>query len=54
MLLATKALLAENPDPSDEDVKDYLAGNLCRCGSYLKILAAVRNAARRLRSAADS
>ncbi len=50
MLLATKALLAENPDPTDEDVKDYLAGNLCRCGSYLKILAAVRNAARRLRA----
>jgi aerobic-type carbon monoxide dehydrogenase small subunit (CoxS/CutS family) len=51
MLLATKALLAENPDPTDDDVKDYLAGNLCRCGSYLKILAAVRNAAQRLRAA---
>ena len=50
MLLATKALLAENPDPSEEDVKDYLAGNLCRCGSYLKIIAAVRGAAQRLTS----
>ena len=48
MLLATKALLAENPDPSEEEVKDYLAGNLCRCGSYLKIIAAVRGAAQRL------
>lgn len=52
MLLATKALLAENPDPSEDEVKDYLAGNLCRCGSYLKILAAVRNAAQRLRAPA--
>jgi aerobic-type carbon monoxide dehydrogenase small subunit (CoxS/CutS family) len=51
MLLATKALLAENPDPTDDEVRDYLAGNLCRCGSYLKILAAVHNAARRLRAA---
>jgi aerobic-type carbon monoxide dehydrogenase small subunit (CoxS/CutS family) len=50
MLLAAKALLAENPDPTEEDVKDYLAGNLCRCGSYLKIIAAVRGAATRLRA----
>jgi aerobic carbon-monoxide dehydrogenase small subunit len=54
MLLATRALLAENPDPSEDEVKDYLAGNLCRCGSYLKILAAVRNAARRLRTTAGA
>ncbi|HZR97845.1 MAG TPA: (2Fe-2S)-binding protein [Chloroflexota bacterium] len=54
MLLATKALLAENPAPTDAEVKDYLAGNLCRCGSYLKILAAVQNAARRLRATAGS
>ena len=50
MLLATKALLAENPAPSEEEVKDYLAGNLCRCGAYLEILEAVRScvSARRL------
>jgi aerobic-type carbon monoxide dehydrogenase small subunit (CoxS/CutS family) len=54
MLLATKALLAENPDPTEEDVKDYLAGNLCRCGSYLKIIAAVRGAAQRLQASADA
>jgi aerobic carbon-monoxide dehydrogenase small subunit len=54
MLLATKALLAENPDPSEEDVKDYLAGNLCRCGSYLKIIAAVQGAAQRLRAGAGT
>lgn len=54
MLLATKALLAENPDPTEEEIKDYLAGNLCRCGSYLKIVAAVRSAAARLRAAAEA
>ena len=50
MLLTTQALLAEIPDPSEEDVKDYLAGNLCRCGSYLKIVEAVRDAGARLRA----
>ena len=45
MLLATRALLAENPDPSDAEIKDYLAGNLCRCGSHLRIMRAVKRAA---------
>jgi carbon-monoxide dehydrogenase small subunit len=48
-ILTTKALLAEQPDPSPEDVRAYLAGNLCRCGSYIKIQDAVLDAARRLR-----
>jgi aerobic-type carbon monoxide dehydrogenase small subunit (CoxS/CutS family) len=48
-ILTTKALLDENPTPTREQVKDYLAGNLCRCGSYLKILDAVLDAAERLR-----
>lgn len=47
-VLATKALLAENPDAGPEEVKEYLAGNLCRCGSYVKILDAVLDAAKRL------
>ena len=41
-ILSVRAMLAENPAPSDEDVRDYLAGNLCRCGAYLEILEAVR------------
>lgn len=49
-ILTAKALLEERPDPTPEEVIDYLAGNLCRCGSYLKILDAVLDAARRLRS----
>jgi carbon-monoxide dehydrogenase small subunit len=50
MILATKALLDETPSPSVDQIKDYLAGNLCRCGSYLKIIAAVQEAARRLKN----
>lgn len=41
-ILSTIALLDEHPDADDETVKAYLAGNLCRCGSYSNILAAVR------------
>jgi aerobic-type carbon monoxide dehydrogenase small subunit (CoxS/CutS family) len=51
-ILATKALLAEQPDPTPEEVREYLAGNLCRCGSYVKILDAVLDAAARLRGEA--
>lgn len=46
MVLTTAALLDENPSPSDDEIKLGLAGNLCRCGCYVKILAAVRRAAR--------
>ena len=48
MILTTKALLDETPCPSVDQIKEYLAGNLCRCGSYLKIIAAVQEAASRL------
>ncbi len=40
-VLSTVALLSDNPTPSDEAVREYLAGNLCRCGSYQNILRAV-------------
>ena len=48
-ILSTKCLLEENPRPSAEQVRRYLAGNLCRCGSYYKIQEAVLDAAARLR-----
>jgi carbon-monoxide dehydrogenase small subunit len=48
MILATKALLDETPSPSVEQIKEYLAGNLCRCGSYMKIITAVQEAAKLL------
>jgi aerobic carbon-monoxide dehydrogenase small subunit len=49
-VLMTKQLLDEHPDPSDGDIRHYLSGNLCRCGAYPEILAAVRLAARKRRS----
>ena len=41
-ILAVKALLDENPNPTEEEVEEYLVGNLCRCGGYTDILRAVR------------
>jgi carbon-monoxide dehydrogenase small subunit len=41
-VLSVKALLEEIPDPSDEEVREYLSGNLCRCAGYADILRAVR------------
>lgn len=49
MVLATKALLDVNPEPTEADVKLALDGNLCRCTGYVKILEAVENAATLLR-----
>jgi aerobic-type carbon monoxide dehydrogenase small subunit (CoxS/CutS family) len=46
-LMASIALLAENPHPSDDDIREHLAGNWCRCGSYPEILNAVRDLAGR-------
>lgn len=48
-LLAADALLATNPKPSRAEIKDALAGNLCRCTGYLKIYEAVELAAARMR-----
>lgn len=47
-ILTTKALLEENPRASLEEARAYLAGNLCRCGSYVKIMDAVMDARDRL------
>jgi carbon-monoxide dehydrogenase small subunit len=44
-LLAAKALLDENPRPSEDEIREYLAGNFCRCGCYGEILQAVKRAA---------
>lgn len=45
MLMAAKALLLENPNPTREEIGAYLNGNICRCGAYLGILAAIQEAA---------
>jgi len=48
MILTAKALLDENPDPSEEQVREALSGNLCRCTGYVKIVEAVLAAKDRL------
>ena len=50
MILMTKALLDENPDPTRDEVKTALAGNLCRCTGYVKITDAILAAAETMRS----
>jgi aerobic carbon-monoxide dehydrogenase small subunit len=49
MLIASKALLDRNPSPTEEEIRFWLAGNLCRCTGYDKIVQAVMVAAARLR-----
>ena len=44
-LMSASALLAKNPDPSDEDIDTAMDGNLCRCGTYIRIRAAIHKAA---------
>ena len=49
LVVAAKALLDESPDPTEEEIRYWLAGNLCRCTGYDKIVRAVQDAARTLR-----
>ncbi len=49
LLIAAKALLEKNPDPSETEVRYWLAGNLCRCTGYDKIIRAVLDAAEDMR-----
>lgn len=44
-IMSAAALLARNPDPADEDIDRDMQGNLCRCGTYLRIRAAIKEAA---------
>jgi carbon-monoxide dehydrogenase small subunit len=46
MVMTAKALLAEHPRPSDEEIREFLSGNFCRCAGYQRIITAVREAAR--------
>lgn len=46
-IMSAAALLARNPSPTDEDIDNAMAGNLCRCGTYPRIRQAIRRAARR-------
>ncbi len=48
-IMQAAALLAETPNPSDQDIDDAMSGNLCRCGTYPRISAAIKTAASKLR-----
>ena len=48
MIMTTKALLDKTPKPTDAQIKDALAGNLCRCGTHIRILRAVKRASGQL------
>jgi carbon-monoxide dehydrogenase small subunit len=49
MLMSSKHLLEENPDPSREEIKKSIAGNVCRCTGYQNIITAVEDAAKKMR-----
>ena len=50
-LVATQALLEQNPDPTEQEIRFELAGNLCRCTGYDKIIRAVQDSAKRMQEA---
>ena len=50
-VLMTRQLLDEKPDPTEDEIRHYLSGNLCRCGAYPEVIDAVKRAARMRKSA---
>jgi aerobic carbon-monoxide dehydrogenase small subunit len=54
MILMARQLLAEQAEPSEDDIRDYLSGNLCRCGAYPEIIAAIKLAARKRKGTATA
>jgi aerobic-type carbon monoxide dehydrogenase small subunit (CoxS/CutS family) len=54
MVMATVSLLRTNPDPSEADIAKVLDRNVCRCGTYPRIVQAIRLAARRMRSSSSA
>lgn len=50
MIIASTALLRENPTPTEDEIREGLSGNLCRCSGYAKVIAAVKTASERMAS----
>ncbi len=46
-IMSAVALLKDNPHPSDEDIDNFMSGNICRCGTYTRIKAAIKTAAKK-------
>lgn len=53
MIMSTKSLLAKNPNPTEEDIRWGISGNLCRCTGYNKIVEAVQYAAEKIQNSAE-
>jgi aerobic carbon-monoxide dehydrogenase small subunit len=53
-LMASVGLLQRNPNPSEDEIREELSGNLCRCTGYQNIVAAVRSAADTMRASANA
>mgnify|MGYP001607860560 FL=1 len=53
-ILAASALLASNPNPSDEDIDTAMSGNICRCGTYTRMRQAIHSAAHKIQTAKKS
>jgi aerobic-type carbon monoxide dehydrogenase small subunit (CoxS/CutS family) len=51
MILTAVALLRTNPDPTEQQIAHFMEGNVCRCGTYLRIIAAIRRGAKMLKEA---
>jgi isoquinoline 1-oxidoreductase alpha subunit len=49
--MSAVALLKSNSNPTDEDIDNYMSGNICRCGTYVRIRKAIHSAANELKSA---
>ena len=49
MIMATKSLLAQNPDPTEDDIIHFMDGNICRCTGYLPIVRAIQRAAKEIK-----
>ena len=54
MIMQSAWLLGENPDPSEEEIREGISGNLCRCTGYVNIVKAVQQAAGEMRAAAEA
>jgi isoquinoline 1-oxidoreductase alpha subunit len=52
-IMSATALLRQNPNPSDAEIDSYMQGNICRCGTYLRIRAAIKSAAKALSGSAS-
>jgi aerobic-type carbon monoxide dehydrogenase small subunit (CoxS/CutS family) len=51
MIMSGVALLAKNPNPSEQEIAQFMQGNVCRCGTYPRIVTAIRKAARAMKGA---